>query len=225
MPGTSSNRLNRCRIGGLHHRLRDAYRQVRLIFPLHKSPKRIARGISIGVSVAFLPAIGFQMGLAWVIGSVFNASRPAAMAAVWITNPWTAGPTYALMYMVGRPFWFGSHDVGYWELGRAIQGPNPSFGPGGVLAVFQNVFGLGTSMLVPMLIGGLIVGTAAGFFSYYPAKWAATSCQRFKRRLSGKTRAGKAAVIREATFDYEAHPGDLEYFPDPAEATQRRKAA
>lgn len=223
MSGTSSNRFSRCRIGGPHHRLRDAYRQVRLIFPLHTSPKRIALGVSIGVAVAFLPAIGFQMGLAWVIGSVLNASRPAAMAAVWITNPWTAGPTYALMYMVGRPFWFGSHDVGFRELGRAIQGPSPSFGPSGILAVFQNVFSLGTGMLIPMLIGGVIVGTAAGFFSYYPAKWTATSYQRFKRRLAGKTRSVQAVEMRETAFDYEAHAEALEFFAD--QADEKRKAA
>ncbi len=223
MPGTSSNRFNRFRVGGLHQRLRDVYRQVSLIFPLHKSPKRIALGVSIGVFVAFLPAIGFQMGLAWVIGSVFNASRPAAMAAVWITNPWTAGPTYAMMYLVGRPLWFRSHDVGYWELGGAIQGPSPSLGPGGVLAVFHNVFSLGTSMLIPMLIGGLLVGAAAGFFSYHPAKWAATSYQRLKRRLSGKPRTAQPAEKHRAALDYEAHGQALEYFAD--QADEKRKAA
>ena len=223
MSGTSPNLFNRCRIGGVHHRLRDAYRQACLIFPLHKSPKRIALGVSIGVAVAFLPAIGFQMGLAWVLGSVLNASRPAAMAAVWITNPWTAGPTYALMYMVGRPFWFGTHEVGFWELGRAIQGPSPSFGPGGILAVFHNVFSLGTGMLIPMLIGGLIVGVAAGFFSYFPAKWVAAYYQRVKRRRSGKTRGGKAAVMCDTTFDYEAHTEALEFFADRAD--EKRKAA
>lgn len=224
MPGTSSNRFDRCRAGGLRQRLRDAYRQARLIFPLHKSPKRIALGVSIGVAVAFLPAVGFQMGLAWVIGSVFNASRPAAMAAVWITNPWTAGPAYALMYMVGRPFWFGTHDVGFWELSRAIQGPGPSFGPGGILAVFQNMFGLGTGMLMPMLIGGLIVGTAAGFFCYFPVKWTAIWYQRIKRRRSGKSRGAKVEEPRHDTsFDYEAHAAAVEYFADRAD--EQRKAA
>lgn len=218
MPGTSFTS-----VGGLYQRLRDWRRAVCLVFPAHKSPRRIALGVSIGFFVACLPAIGFQMVLAWAIGSVLNASRPAAMAAVWVTNPWTAGPTYALTYMVGRPFWFGSHDVGYRELAGAIQGASPSFGPGGMLAVFQNVFNLGTGMLIPMLIGGMIVGTAAGFFCYYPAKWAASSYQRYKRRLSGKPRAGASAATHDAVLDDQAHAGALEYFADPD--TQTRKAA
>lgn len=224
MSETSSNRFGGCRVGGPRQRFREAYRQVCLVFPCHKSPKRIALGISIGVAVAFLPAIGFQMGLAWVIGSVFNASRPAAMAAVWITNPWTAGPTYALMYMVGRPFWFGTHDVGYWELSRAIQGSGSAFGPSGILAVFHNVFSLGTGMLAPMLIGGLLVGTTAGFFSYYPAKWITTYYQRLKRRLSGMACNGKAAEpLQDTSYDYEAHAAALEFFAD--QADEQRKAA
>lgn len=192
-------------------------------------------GVSIGVFVAFLPTIGFQMGLAWVIGSVFNASRPAAMSAVWLTNPWTAGPIYALTYMIGRPFWFGSQDVGYWELTRAIQGTSPSLGVNAELALIHNVFGLGTSMLIPMLIGGIIAGVTAGFFSYYPSKWIASSYQRFKRRHASKTHTTEAdehdvphethetAEAHESSLDYRAYTEALEYFAD--QLDEKRKAA
>lgn len=157
-------------------------RWLRVLIPLHTSPRRIALGVSIGVLIAFTPSIGFQMGLALVLASILNASRVAAVLCVWITNPLTMGPVFALTYAVGRPFWFTSPDVGLVELSQSVGG---SYGFLNFVAVFngfQNIFGLGSQIVFPMLIGGLIVGAITGGLSYLPVITIASHIQKQRRR-------------------------------------------
>ncbi len=139
-------------------------------------------GVSIGVCVAMLPTIGFQMGLALVIAWVLRASRPAAILSVWLTNPLTMGPVYAFTYMVGRPFWFAHPEVSYAELCQTIQGSHHGWDATAVFTAFQNMFSLGSGLYVPMLVGGTAVGLVGGLLVYYPAKAIVTYYQRNRRR-------------------------------------------
>ncbi len=173
------------------------YQYVRLAFPFHTSPRRIALGVSIGLFVAFLPAIGFQMGMALVIAWVLNASRPAAIASVWITNPLTMGWAYTLAYLVGRPFWHASHEIGLLELSQAIQGDHGGFGMVAVFAAFRSMFSLGTGVFMPMLIGGTVVGALAGFLGYYPVHSVVTHVQRSRRRRSRQSRRGISPSLKQ----------------------------
>ncbi|GAB4108837.1 MAG: DUF2062 domain-containing protein [Phycisphaeraceae bacterium] len=184
---------------------------LRLIFPVHTSAKRIAFGVSLGMFAAFTPAIGFQMGLAWVLATVFNASRPAAMAAVWVTNPLTIGPAYALTYLVGRPFWFGSPDAGLLQLSLAIRGSEPSYGMDAIFTAFHNMYSLGPAMLIPLFIGGAITGLAAGFFSYYPTRWAVTWWQkrRWRKRASHQRKSRARSMANKGENTIDPHKGEL----------------
>ncbi len=165
-------------------------RWLRVIFPLHSSPRRIALGVSIGVLIAFSPSIGFQMGLALVVASILNASRVAAVACVWVTNPLTMGPVFAFTYAVGRPFWFASPEVGLSELSQTIGGGYSPFSVGAVFNAFQSIYSLGAEMVMPMLIGGLIVGGVAGGLCYIPTKSIVSYSQRLLRRRSRTARRG-----------------------------------
>lgn len=168
-------------------------RWLRVLIPLHTSPRRIALGVSIGVLIAFSPFIGFQMGLALVLAAILNASRIAAVAGVWVTNPVTMGPIFALTYAVGRPFWFTSPDVGLSELSQAIGGGSGVFSVVAVFTGFQSIFGLGSQIVMPMIIGGLLVGAVAGALCYLPVRVAASTIHRSRRRKSRGTRSGFAA--------------------------------
>ncbi len=190
-----------------------------MAFPLQTSSKRIALGVSIGLFVAFLPTIGFQMGMALVIAWVLNASRPAAIACVWITNPLTMGWAYTLGYLVGRPFWSASHEVGLLELSQTIRGDHGGIGLASVFTAFQNMLSLGTEVFVPMLIGGTIVGAVAGFLGYYPALSVATHIQQLRRRRSRQSRRGISTNAMQG-------PGHSVQQPDQNNvgATRRRAA-
>lgn len=69
---------------------------------LRGSPEAIGLGIAIGIFVGFSPLMGFQMLIAIFLATFMYANRPAAMAAVWITNPLTFLPIYIFTYRVGK---------------------------------------------------------------------------------------------------------------------------
>jgi len=60
-----------------------------------RSDKRaIAGGLAAGLFTAFTPTIPFQMLLAAVAAIYFRVNLPIAMAACWVTNPFTVVPIY-----------------------------------------------------------------------------------------------------------------------------------
>lgn len=62
----------------------------------------IAGGLSLGLFVAFMPAIGFQMILATIGALYFKVNLPIALAACWVTNPLTAFPIYTAAWRLGK---------------------------------------------------------------------------------------------------------------------------
>ncbi len=171
-------------------------RWLRILIPIQTNPKRIALGVSLGVLISFSPTIGFQIGLALVAASIFNASRVAAVTCVWITNPLTMGPIYAFTYMVGRPFWSASPDVGLSQLSQTISGGQHWSSIGAVFTAFRSIYSLGPGMFMPMLIGGLITGGVAGALCYLPAKSIASYGRKTMRRSSRPSRRGSILTTR-----------------------------
>lgn len=62
----------------------------------------LARGLALGLFVAFTPTMGLQMLLACFLILFFPGNLPIALAACWITNPLTAAPIYYMEYKVGK---------------------------------------------------------------------------------------------------------------------------
>lgn len=172
-------------------------RWLRVLIPLHTSPRRIALGVSIGILIAFTPSIGFQMGLALVLASILSASRVAAVVCVWITNPLTMGPIFALTYAIGRPFWIASPEVGLSELSQTIGGGYSVFSIAAVFSGFQSIFSLGSQIVMPMLIGGLMTGVVVGGACYLPVKTITSSIQKQRRR---RTRKARRVVFQSANI-------------------------
>lgn len=141
-------------------------RVCRSIVALHGRPEQIALGAAIGVFVALTPTVGFQMILAAVIATWCRASRPAAVIPVWITNPLTIAPIYALTYQFGRLFVPGPDAWSVYgqftELGRRLA----------TRSVWEmwdrssEVLALGGEVLVPLVLGSIIAGLIAGGLTY-----------------------------------------------------------
>ncbi len=62
----------------------------------------LARGLAIGMFVAFTPTLGFQMAISCFILLLIPGNLPIAIAVCWITNPATAAPIYYAEYRVGE---------------------------------------------------------------------------------------------------------------------------
>lgn len=66
-----------------------------------KNPESFARGVGLGLFIGFLPAIGFQVILAFLTAGFFNANRLVTMLGTLVTNPFTALPVSAFSIWLG----------------------------------------------------------------------------------------------------------------------------
>lgn len=66
-----------------------------------KNPESLARGVGLGLFIGFLPAIGFQVILAFLTAGFFNANRIVTMLGTLVTNPFTALPVSAFSIWLG----------------------------------------------------------------------------------------------------------------------------
>lgn len=73
----------------------------RYICKSSKDPESLARGLGLGLFVGFLPSIGFQIILAFLLAGILNANRIIAMAGTLISNPLTALPLSAFSLWLG----------------------------------------------------------------------------------------------------------------------------
>nr|VFJ56048.1 MAG: hypothetical protein BECKFM1743A_GA0114220_101604 [Candidatus Kentron sp. FM]VFJ56072.1 MAG: hypothetical protein BECKFM1743C_GA0114222_101694 [Candidatus Kentron sp. FM]VFK11127.1 MAG: hypothetical protein BECKFM1743B_GA0114221_101684 [Candidatus Kentron sp. FM] len=66
----------------------------------HLNRNAVARGVSVGIFVAFVP-VPFQMLLAAAIAIAIGCNLPIAVVFVWISNPVTIPPIFYAAYKVG----------------------------------------------------------------------------------------------------------------------------
>lgn len=66
-----------------------------------KNPESLARGVGLGLFIGFLPAIGFQVIIAFLTAGFFNANRIVTMLGTLVTNPFTAIPVSAFSIWLG----------------------------------------------------------------------------------------------------------------------------
>lgn len=84
-------------------RLRPALRFIKFrILHVDDSPERIARGLAVGVFVAYLPLMGIQMALAWFAAGIIKGNKVMAVLGAWVSNPATALIIYYPAYRLGR---------------------------------------------------------------------------------------------------------------------------
>lgn len=84
-------------------RLRPVLRFVKTrILHVQDSPERLARGIAIGVFMAWLPLFGLQIILSLFLAAILRANKVMAVLFTWISNPLTAVFIYYPAYRLGR---------------------------------------------------------------------------------------------------------------------------
>ncbi len=138
----------------------------RWLFGIHGKPEEIALGFALGIFVAFSPTMGVQIMLAIAVSTLFGASRAAAVPPVFITNPATLVPIYGATYWLGSRFRSGPPVE---EVQRAMSGllfrfqGHEAWDLQGQIAEFA---ALGWDVLIPMTIGGAIVGAVLGAIGY-----------------------------------------------------------
>ena len=116
-----------------------------------RNPESVARGLGLGLFIGFLPAIGFQLIVAFLMAGLLNANRIVTMLATLVTNPFTAIPVSAFSVWLGE--WVLPGNI----LTSTVDG---SFQ---VSEILDSPGRLGVSYLV----GCIILSSVAGIVGYF----------------------------------------------------------
>lgn len=122
--------------------------QLNLLIHSHVSPSEVAGGFAIGIFVAATPTLGLHTIITIALAALFKKNEVAAILAVWIVNPLTMFPIFYFIFQVG-----------HWIIG----GPNINLKPDSI----KDIFHLGGNLLIPLWVGGLVVGLASATLSFY----------------------------------------------------------
>lgn len=141
-------------------------RFLQLVLKPNVSAHAVAMGTAIGVCIAFTPTIGLQMIIAAVLATALRVSRAAAVIPVWITNPVTIVPIYSFTYWLGWQVTGGPTPREFLSRFNSVLVQLENHSAWEFFDRFTRLLTLGVETLVPLTVGGLIVGIIGGAISY-----------------------------------------------------------
>jgi len=146
-------------IAGLLFGYTDWRGWARAIVAIRATPRQVALGVALGSFIAFTPFMGLQMILAALAATIVGASRKAAMLAVWISNPLTMGPIFAVTYWIGALLMSPeTATAGIAETtSSSIRFESPPI---------STLVDAGWGIMWTMTVGGALVGLAAAVGAY-----------------------------------------------------------
>lgn len=116
---------------------------------LQGNPHYVSMGMAIGVFVSLTPTFPFHTPIAVALAYIFKGSKRAAAIGVWANNPFTLPFCYIASY----------------ELGQTLLGTESPFKAQS--HSIHEIIKLGMDVFYAMMIGGAILGLAAGIASYF----------------------------------------------------------
>ena len=160
--------------------------RLKLILLQRDSPQSIARGVALGVWIAFTPTLGLQVVLTLALAGLFRANRLAALPPLLITNALTAGPIYGFECALGARLTPGIREATIHARWQQLHNLASQRGFFAYLEHWKELARLGWDLWLAMWVGGLIVGTLAALIAY-PLSLAAA--QRIRERRTARLRS------------------------------------
>lgn len=153
------------------------------------STSTIAVSLSFGVAISFTPFIGFHLILAAVLTSLVRGNVLVSAIGTFIGNPWT----FPLI-------WYADYELGAFILGLLgfdISQQSLS------LSQFSSH---PTDLLLPLALGGFVLGAISWFTTYGAAYWAIDTWRqhRAKRLMEAKLRRAQAPQGANADKTHDA---------------------
>lgn len=133
------------------------YYYVKLV-KQHGSPAFIARGVAVGLFVAFIVPIGPQMIMAWGLAYLLKAKKIPAVAATWVTNYLTVPFIYPIQCYIGSMIVGPRLSIKYVEQMFRDFFKNPSM---------DSFWDLGEDIMIPFFIGGAIFAVISAVIGYF----------------------------------------------------------
>ncbi len=163
------------------------------------TPQSIATSVALGVFVAWTPTIGLQMTITFILCWLLRVNRIAGPLMAWLTNPLTIVPIFYGNYVIGR--WIlpgqGLQDDAYERISTAfVKLMNVglwdylTFNTGKLGPAFDAFWAIGTSVLVPMIVGSIVAGLFLGALAY---PFTLRSVRNFQERRKHKANRWQAA--------------------------------
>ena len=144
-----------------------SFRQMyRKLLQLDDTPHSIALGAALGMFITFTPTVGIQVLIVLILSMVVRFNRFAAIVIIYLSNPVTIIPIYYADYVIGL-FVQGESGLSLEEFGLLWDQSVITAGEVGFWGATQVLFkSLGTDVIIPMFIGGGVLGGFVGVVTY-----------------------------------------------------------
>jgi len=144
-----------------------SFRQMyRKLLQLDDTPHSIALGAALGMFITFTPTVGIQVLIVLILSMVVRFNRFAAIVLIYLSNPVTIIPIYYADYVIGL-FVQGESGLSLEEFGLLWDQSVITAGEVGFWGATQVLFkSLGTDVIIPMFIGGGVLGGFVGVVTY-----------------------------------------------------------
>ncbi|HCW45032.1 MAG TPA: hypothetical protein DGU45_06925 [Planctomycetes bacterium] len=144
-----------------------SFRQMyRKLLQLDDTPHSIALGAALGMFITFTPTVGIQVLIVLILSMVVRFNRFAAIVLIYLSNPVTIIPIYYADYVIGL-FVQGESGLSLEEFGLLWDQSVSTAGEVGFWGATQVLFkSLGTDVIIPMFIGGGVLGGFVGVVTY-----------------------------------------------------------
>ena len=127
------------------------------ILKINDTAESIALGTAMGLVIAMTPTVGIQMVLVIILGTIVRANRFAGIVMVYLSNPFTMIPIYWLDYWVGAQV-MGIPRISKETFEASFTTFGDILGDGGIWAALSFLMELKLQIVVPMFLGGTLVG-------------------------------------------------------------------
>lgn len=168
---------------------------------LDDSPHAIALGVAIGIFVGLTPTVGIQtiliLALVFLCRPFFYFNGSAAMAATYVSNPFTMVPLYYFWYRLGARFF--SSSISFEDFTAALQFD-------GVAGWWETVCSLGVQVGIPTVLGGLLTAPFAVALAY-PAAYYLVKWSRSPARPTDQAEPGPSDLADSTDHDDESGSG------------------
>ncbi len=143
------------------------------ILHIDDSPKSIARGVAVGLFVAWTPFLGLHIVISLLLASILKANKVAAMLFVWVSNAATLIIVYYPAYLLGRFILSLFRDEMYYSLSQIKRSFSQISDSGSILSdIFTTEFWMNFSKFffkigLELTVGGFVIGLIMGVIGYF----------------------------------------------------------
>ena len=150
------------------------------ILHVNDSSHRIAMGVALGLFIAWMPALGFQIFIALGLAILLRANKFVALLFIWVNNPFTLIPIYYPSYLLGRAITRIFHckaELSSAQTQEMFSRLDSSAPFTGIFhrQFWQNLFGFlwqkGPELWLGSILLGLLVASAGYFVTHHLICW------------------------------------------------------